>query len=500
MAPGRARRLAWACIALVGLSTAADARDRAEPRRPREDRPAWVVAPPPPWSPTWRTAAPAAEDPDVGSPYPGTWSAPPYEQWRVHLPGGPSRSAAHSERTRPVLLDGSLFVGASDGDALYELDRRNGTTLRRFPAAASVESEPVVGMDFVVFADTGGHVWCYGRDGALRWSFDAAVPVLIRPTVQGGVVYVNTVQDLLVALDLTTGEQRWRYQHRTDISRKTELALYAAPSVVLYEDTVLAGFSDGALVGLSRSRGDIAWQVRVGEGDYPDLVAPPTVSADGIAFVSGYFNPLLALDLSTMRRRWAAPHGAASAAALMRFDGRPVLVHPGTDGKLRALDAASGEVIWTWSSETDGALTMPVWTDAGILVGSGSGTLVLVDPATGAERWRYAPPFVVEGVASAPAVDGRQAVFVTQAGYLVSLLAPDETPIRDGEASWELTRSTQAPRLGGATSKLGGRAQPIQRPDNADDDAGTTTPGPLDPLNPLDPDAPPQPGDVESPR
>jgi outer membrane protein assembly factor BamB len=481
---------------VLGLTyPAANAKDR-EPR-PRPERPTWEVAPPPPWAPTWRSAPPPVTEDGVVSPYPGAWAAPPYEQWRVHLPGGPSRSAAHSERTRPVLLDGSLFVGASDGSALYELDRRNGASIRSFPAAASVESEPVVGVDFVVFADTGGHVWCYGRDGALRWSFDATVPVLIRPTVQGGVVYVNTVQDLLIALDLADGSQRWRYQHRTDIARKTELALYAAPSAVLFEDTVLAGFSDGALVGLSRSRGDVQWQVRVGEGDYPDVVAPPTVSADGVAFVSGYFNPLLALDLSTLRRRWTAPHGAASAAALMRFDGRPVLVHPGTDGKLRALDAASGEVLWTWSSDTDGALTSPVWTDAGVLVGSGSGTLVLVDPATGAERWRYAPPFVVEGVASAPAVDGRQAVFVTQAGYLVSLLAPSEAVVTDTSDLWVWTSSTQPPRLGGASARVGGRSPsrgeaPARDGDDVDDD--------LPRPDPNAPDAPPQPGDVESPR
>jgi outer membrane protein assembly factor BamB len=391
------------------------------------------------------------------------------------------------------LLDGSIFVGASDGAALYELDRRNGVSIRTFPAAASVESEPVIGADFVVFADTGGHVWCYSRDGALRWSFDAAVPVLIRPTVQGGVVYVNTVQDLLVALDLTDGVQRWRYQHRTDIARKTELALYAAPSAVLYEDTVLAGFSDGALVGLSRARGDVQWQARVGEGDYPDLVAPPTVSADGIAFVSGYFNPLLALDLGTLRRRWAAPYGAASAAALMRFDGRPVLVHPGTDGQLRALDAATGELIWTWSSETDGALTSPVWTDAGVLVGSGSGTLVLVDPATGTELWRYAPPFVVEGIASAPAVDGRQAVFVTQAGYLVSLLAPAAPVAAHASEGGVRASSTTPPRLGGATARVGERAKPAA---NGSVDGAGDAPR----FDPNAPDVPPQPGDVESPR
>ena len=130
--------------------------------------------------------------------------------------------------------------------------------------------------------------------------------------------------------------------------------------------------------------------------------------------------------------------------------------------------------------------------------GTKSFALVMVDPATGAELWRYAPPFVVEGIASAPAVDGRQAVFVTQAGYVVSLLAPGEAVTSDTSDDWVWTSSTQPPRLGGATSRLGGRAAtPAGGAGRESDDPDEGRP---DPIDPNAPDAPPQPGDVESPR
>jgi hypothetical protein len=178
--------------------------------------------------------------------------------------------------------------------------------------------------------------------------------------------------------------------------------------------------------------------VRIGEGKYPDIVAEPLVGI-GLLYVSAYFDPLVALDLETKRSRWVVEVGSAAPAALDVGPIGPVLYHPGTDGKLRALDPATGDERWTWSSGDDGALTHPVPVEAGVFVGSTTGTLWLVDGTTGETQWTYSPPFVVEGLSGAPAIDGRQLIFATHAGRLHSLVAPKPTVAPTG-AHYELER------------------------------------------------------------
>jgi hypothetical protein len=98
--------------------------------------------------------------------------------------------------------------------------------------------------------------------------------------------------------------------------------------------------------------------------------------------------------------------------------------HSGADGKLRCVDAGSGAVAWVWDSGSGNALTAAVPTEAGLLVGSSGGSVFLVDTATGEQRWRWEPGFHPSGVTAAIAVEGRQAVLVTNAGVVTSFLVP----------------------------------------------------------------------------
>ncbi len=102
----------------------------------------------------------------------------------------------------------------------------------------------------------------------------------------------------------------------------------------------------------------------------------------------------------------------------------PILYHPGTDGKLRAVVALTGAEMWSWDSGTGGALTRATLTPAGLLLSSSAGGVYLVDPDTQETVWSYRGPELLTGVTSAPMVAGRQMLFVTNAGYLHSMLSP----------------------------------------------------------------------------
>lgn len=357
----------------------------------------------------------------------GAFDAPPVAQWKARLPGGRVAAGTHTERTRPVVVGDSLLVGSAGGSALYQLSRRDGSLLRTYPAQGSVESEAVVADDRVYFSDRAGSTWCYTLAGELVWQHRGSAPVLVRPTVAGGRVYVTNVDDLAVALDASDGELQWRYRRPPDLTREAELALYAAPPAVVLEDRVMLGFSDGSVVAMDAERGDIVWERPVGEGRYPDVVAAP-VAWGGDLYASGYFTPLVAIDRETQNVRWRLELGAANAVALDATLAEPVLYHPGTDGVLRAVVARTGEQLWAWDSQTSGALTTPVLTDAGLVVASSDGLVYLVDAETGAEVWRYHEPRRLNGVTSAPTVAGRQLLFVSNAGWLHSMIVPRPVP------------------------------------------------------------------------
>ena len=161
------------------------------------------------------------------------------------------------------------------------------------------------------------------------------------------------------------------------------------------------------------------------EGRYPDISANPIARATDV-IVGGYTEPLLALDVASRNVRWRLDVGSAAAPTLDPTDGRTIY-HGGVNGILQSVDAVTGAPGWTWDSETKAALTTPVWTDAGLLVGSTAGGLYLISPGDGTERWRLDTGYLLSGISAEPAIEGRQVVVVTNAGNLVSLVAPEAT-------------------------------------------------------------------------
>jgi outer membrane protein assembly factor BamB len=357
--------------------------------------------------------------PDVRVDFGGTMDRPPVTQWVRPLPGTPPAAATNSELGRPLISGDSIYVGTAGADALYELRRGDGSVLRSFPAGAPVMAEPLLVDGALLFADGAGYTWCYGLDGQQLWRHYAGAPVLASPLVLGDTVYVSALDGTLHALGLDDGQSRWLYKHPGDRSREAELELYGAPAPVAAGALVLAGFHDGSLVALDQANGEVGWKLVVGEGRYPDLIAEPLVS-ENMAYAGGFSAPFQAVGLDTHKVVWSLDFGIAASPVV---EDRTLFV-PGADGKLRAVDAVNGSVIWEWDSETSGAITEPQITPAGIFVASSDGGLWLVDPANGETRWTYDDGFLLNGASVAPTVSERQLLLITNAGNILSLVNP----------------------------------------------------------------------------
>ena len=315
-----------------------------------------------------------------------------------------------------------ISVASAADDALLIIHREDGRLIRRLPASAPVQSAPVLLDDRLLFSDTSGATWCYPMDGTEPvWTHRGGAPILASPRVAEDVVLVSNLADVIVALDRTTGELKWRHAQQLDPKRASELQLYGAPQPLLMGSEVIVGFSDGTLAGLDLDSGGLLWQRRIGEGTYPDLIAPPVLAGDRL-LLAAYSEPLVSVDPLTRNIQWRLEVGGAHPATVGHQAGR--IFHGGVDGILRALATESGAEIWSWDSETGSSLTQPILTDGGLLVASSGGGIYLVSPETGDLIWSWEPGYRLSGFSAALTVEGRRAVAVSNAGYVMSFIVP----------------------------------------------------------------------------
>ena len=178
----------------------------------------------------------------------------PILRWSRRLPGRPPAASSRSEPAGMLVVGDRIYTGYSGSNSLLVLSRRDGTLIRYLPANGPVSSAPVlVGTD-LYYTDAAGYTTCFDLQAEqTRWSRYSGAPVLASAVVEDGAVYVTNVDDQVYALDAMTGELRWRYAHRIDTDRASRLTLYSAPSVTLDGDQVVAGFSDGQVVGIGRA-------------------------------------------------------------------------------------------------------------------------------------------------------------------------------------------------------------------------------------------------------
>lgn len=380
------------------------------------------------------------------------FDAMPVVNWAVRLPGTAAPTATRSEPGGPTADAARLYVGASGVSALFVLDRRNGELLDSLATQAPVQAPPWVGPEGLLVCDLAGYSSLYRLEGkrwVKRWSHFSGAPILSRPTVADGVVYLSNVDEQVFALDLASGELRWRHEHKLDLTRGASMELYGAPSPTLAGDLLFAGFSDGLLVALGAADGSPRWEARVGEGTYPDLIAPASVAGASV-LVGGFTEPFMALSPENRSTAWRHGFGIAAPAAV---DGE-VIYAPGTDGRLRRIAARTGEVEWEWDSAArlpaifapvgpdgqpteargaSGVLGRPLLTPVGLFVASSEGSLHLLDPASGKLRWTFDPGMSVEGIAAPPVIAGKDLYLVTNGGMVYDLRATPPDAVMPGE-------------------------------------------------------------------
>ncbi len=201
------------------------------------------------------------------------------------------------------------------------------------PVAPAVSGSSVVTVhpDAVVAVDR--------TTGVERWRAAVAAvppgpPVVTDPLVgrEGGALVLvgDAADDVLVAYDLADGREVWRGPARTG----------GTPAVA--GDTIVVGGRDGYLTGLDVLTGERRWQ----RGSAQPASRAPAV-ADGLVFVSGP-GTVLGVDLETGQARVEFPLGHGGTG---RGFGPAVVAGTGIavsgDGEVVGFDTATGARRWS---------------------------------------------------------------------------------------------------------------------------------------------------------
>ncbi|WP_156254447.1 pyrroloquinoline quinone-dependent dehydrogenase [Sandarakinorhabdus oryzae] len=210
------------------------------------------------------------------------------------------------------------------------------------------------------------------------------------PVVYGGVMYVTTSYNRLLALDAKTGVILWRY----DVQLPSDLRLCCGPAnrgVAIGGDLVFMATLDGHLIAFDRTTGRVAWNEVV--ADYKQgysITAAPLIVGDHVytGVAGGEFGArgfIDAYDMKTGKRVWRTntvpsagePGVETWAGDSWKSGGSPSW----TTG---AYDAETNTLFWTVGNPS------PDWngdTRAGDNLYSNS--LLALDPATGKLKWHF---------------------------------------------------------------------------------------------------------------
>ncbi len=298
--------------------------------------------------------------------------------------GGPIYSS-------PALHDDGIYVGSGDGH-LYALDANTGAERWRFQTGGAVDSAPAVadGVVFVVSRD--GHLYAVdAAQGTLRWSYATEGEQMLDfwdfylsdPLVYEDMVVFGSGDGAIHALDRATGELRWRHA--------TSEVVHAAP--VGGDGLIYVGGFDGVLRALEPETGRVAWQFETeGNPSFPrGDIQRAAALVDGVLYFGSRDYRLYALDATDGRLLWSLEESGGWIIATPLVTADRIFFGASDGQRFYALERSTGAIAWTLPVFTR-VFGTAVKVGDEVVFGGFNGRLMAVDPASGDVRWSYQTP------------------------------------------------------------------------------------------------------------
>lgn len=228
------------------------------------------------------------------------------------------------------------------------------------------------------------------KTGNPIWYFEAQNPMRISPTVDGNMLFVQTIANELIALDATTGQELWHYESEVE---GTTMVGGASPAYDASQDLLIAAFSNGELRAFKATTGSPLWAdwLYSSKKSTP-LAAINTIKANPViagnaVFAAGQSNLLTAIDIRTGTRVWQRDLSISSQP----WVSGNYLFTLANNSDLIAIENATGRILWSTKiplgaeddDRTGAFISGPVLTDNRLLVTTSTGYAFAVSPYDG---------------------------------------------------------------------------------------------------------------------
>jgi len=264
---------------------------------------------------------------------------------------------------------------------------------------------------------TRGNTLVLIEQGKELWRANVQALVLTAPLVAGGRVFVLGGDRMISAFDAVTGQRLWQQQRTGE-----PLILAQSGLLMAVGDTLVVGLG-GRVLGLNPQNGSTRWDVALanvrGTNEVERLadIVAGTTRRGSVVCMRAFQSAVGCVDGSSGRLLWTRTANGYSGLA----GDASTVVGTEADGRLRAWQRATGEVLWSSENFRFRGLSAPVVWDRGMVFGDSAGFVHVLDIRDG----KLLNRLVTDGsaVSLGPVLAGTNLVLVTQRGGLYAYAA-----------------------------------------------------------------------------
>ena len=324
------------------------------------------------------------------------------------LAAAPS-TTAHAEGLAAAVWP-MLGSSPSHGSASSFLGPATNTLAWRFANDGAIDGGVAIDVDGSVFFGTrSGRVFALDPTGVERWSAAHLSPVIGVPALaQSGKLYVGTFTGVLYAFDAARGALLW--------SVDTHARITTSPAVGA-DGNVYVGTRRG-LVAVT-PQGALAWStpLRRIKG------SSPAIGPDGTIYVATSKGSVAAVSRDGALV-WVRDLGGRSCSVVGSIAIRGDRLYVGAaDGNLRALDRATGAVVWAYQAGAPIESGVSLGPDGSVHFGTGNGRVISLADGGAAPTLRWVAIVGAGKILSTPAIDRAGNVYVGGNDHEVHKLA-----------------------------------------------------------------------------
>ena len=348
------------------------------------------------------------------------------KKWSVNIGQGSSKLNLSS--VSPIYIGDALFVVDTE-NTISSVNPDNGAinwSKSLFPEG----EDPKIGFGGGLFANSGiifftnGFGELYALDpynGDILWRDMVSSPVRAAPIADNSMVFVLSVDNKINAFDIQSGSKKWEYSWFSDTA-----GLVQTSNMALFEDKIIVPYKSGEIFVFKKNNGNRLWADSVNRkniknslSQIKDITASPVIHGNLLLTV-GFQGRLIANNVNNGFRVWELP----ISSSITPVASNNYLFIVSNDNILFAIDAESGDVLWThdinsnYEFKNDNKIISMQILQNRLYLFLSSGDLIVHDPKTG--KLTDILKNKIEGSTIPPIIVNKNLYVISNDGELIS--------------------------------------------------------------------------------